>query len=49
MVAALETAAIAKLLAELSRRTALAGNNYFRSRAYLRGADSLVALAEPLD
>jgi len=48
-MAALETAAVAKLLVELSRRTALAGNNYFRSRAYLRAADSLAALAEPLD
>ena len=48
-MSALEPAAVAKLLVELSRRTVLAGNNYFRSRAYLRAADSLAALAEPLD
>jgi DNA polymerase (family 10) len=45
----LEASAVAKLLVELGLHTALAGNNYFRSRAYLRAADSLVALAEPLD
>jgi DNA polymerase (family 10) len=35
-------------LLELGRRTALAGNNYFQSRAYLRAADSPSALPEPL-
>ncbi|MGA8398615.1 MAG: helix-hairpin-helix domain-containing protein [Stellaceae bacterium] len=39
--------AVATLLVELGRRTALAGNNYFRARAYLRAADSLLALPEP--
>jgi DNA polymerase (family X) len=48
-VATLDTSAVAKLLVELGRHTALAGNNYFRSQAYLRAADSLAALAEPLD
>ena len=45
---ALEAPAVAALLIELGRRTALAGNNYFQSRAYLRAADSLQSLAEPL-
>jgi DNA polymerase (family 10) len=40
---------VAKLLAEYGRRTALAGGNPYRSRAYLRAAESLLALAEPLD
>jgi DNA polymerase (family X) len=31
------------------RRTALAGDNCFRAKAYLRAADSLSALVEPLD
>jgi DNA polymerase (family 10) len=33
----------------LGRRTALAGDNYFRAKAYLRAADMLSALVEPLD
>jgi DNA polymerase (family X) len=37
------------LLVELGRRTALAGDNYFRAKAYLRAADTLSALVEPLD
>jgi hypothetical protein len=37
------------LLVELGRRTALAGDNYFRAKAYLRAADMLSALVEPLD
>jgi DNA polymerase (family 10) len=40
---------VAKLLAEYGRRTALAGGNPYRSKAYLRAAESLLALAEPLD
>jgi DNA polymerase (family 10) len=40
---------VAKLLAEYGRRTALAGGNPYRSKAYLRAAESLAALAEPLD
>jgi DNA polymerase (family 10) len=31
------------------RRTALAGDNSFSAKAYLRAADSLAALVEPLD
>src|SRR5947209_9833061 len=48
-VASLEAAAVAKLLVELGRRTALAGDNYFRAKAYHRAADTLSALVEPLD
>src|SRR5690348_16869106 len=46
---ALDASAVARLLVELGRRTAVAGTDYFRSKAYLRAAESLAALAEPLD
>ncbi len=46
---ALGAAAVAALLVELGRRTALAGDNYFRAKAYRRAADTLSALVEPLD
>lgn len=36
------------MLVEYGRRAALAGNNPYRSRAYLRAAESLAAQAEPL-
>lgn len=39
---------VAKLLVEYGRRAALAGSNPYRSRAYLRAAESLVAQTEPL-
>src|SRR3954462_8890343 len=39
---------VAKLLVEYGRRAALAGNNPYRSRAYLRAAESLAAQTEPL-
>jgi DNA polymerase (family 10) len=48
-MAVLDGAAVAELLVELGRRTALAGDNYFRAKAYLRAADTLSALVEPLD
>ena len=48
-MAALEAPAVAALLVELGRRTALAGDNYFRAKAYQRAADTLSALVEPLD
>jgi DNA polymerase (family 10) len=48
-MAALDAAAVAALLIELGRRTALAGDNYFRAKAYQRAADTLSALVEPLD
>jgi histidinol phosphatase-like PHP family hydrolase len=40
---------IAKLLAEYGRRTALAGGNPYRAKAYLRAAQSLAVLPEALD
>ena len=40
-MAALDTTAVAALLVELGRRTALADDNYFRAKAYLRAADTL--------
>ena len=40
---------VAKLLREYSRRSALRGGNPYRARAYGRAADSLAALAEPLE
>jgi DNA polymerase (family 10) len=43
-----EAAEVAKLLSEFGRRTALAGGNPYRSRAYTRAAENLVAVAEPL-
>ena len=46
---ALDASAVAALLVELGRRTALAGDNYFRAKAYQRAADRLLALVEPLD
>jgi DNA polymerase (family 10) len=45
---ALDAPAVAALLVELGRRTALGGDNYFRAKAYQRAADSLSALVEPL-
>lgn len=48
-MAALDASAVAALLVELGRRTALAGDNYFRAKAYQRAADTLSALVEPLD
>ena len=48
-MAGLDAAAVAALLVELGRRTALAGDNYFRAKAYQRAADTLSALVEPLD
>ncbi|MBV8777138.1 MAG: DNA polymerase/3'-5' exonuclease PolX, partial [Alphaproteobacteria bacterium] len=44
----LNAAAVAPLLIELGRRIALAGGDYFRSRAYLRAAERIAALGEPL-
>ena len=41
---------VANLLREYAQRTALRGGNpYYRAKAYSRAADSLAALAEPLD
>jgi DNA polymerase (family X) len=40
---------VAKLLREYAHRTALRGGNPYRAKAYSRAADSLAALAVPLD
>lgn len=40
---------MAKLLREYAQGTALRGGNPYRAKAYSRAADSLAALAEPLD
>jgi DNA polymerase (family X) len=48
-MAPLDASEVAKLLAEYGRRTALAGGNPYRSKAYQRAAESLLTLAEPLE
>src|SRR5437764_221800 len=48
-MAKLDAAETARLLMELSQRSTLAGGNRYRARAYARAADSLLALASPLD
>jgi len=48
-VARLDAPAVAKLLLELGRRIALTKTNPFRARAYVRAAESLETLTEPLD
>ena len=40
---------VARLLLEYGRRTALAGGNPYRAKAYLRAAESLAAQTEPLE
>jgi DNA polymerase (family 10) len=40
---------VAVLLRELGQRTRLAGGNPYRARAYLTAAESLAALALPLE
>jgi DNA polymerase (family X) len=49
MMAALDAAAVAALLVELGRRTALVGENHYRAKAYLRAAETLSTMVEPLD
>ena len=44
-----DTQQVAKLLREYAQRTALRGGNPYRAKAYSRAADSLAALAQPLD
>jgi DNA polymerase (family 10) len=48
-MARLDASEVARLLTELSRRTALAGGNPYRARAYARAAESLSSLTSPLD
>lgn len=44
-----DTREVAALLREYAQRSALRGGNPYRTKAYSRAADSLVALAIPLD
>ncbi|MEI9412477.1 MULTISPECIES: PHP domain-containing protein [Mesorhizobium] len=44
-----DTRTVASLLREYGHRTALRGDNPYRTKAYLRAADSLAALSQPLD
>src|SRR5215211_7817750 len=44
-----ETPTVVSLLREYAQRTALRGGNPYRAKAYSRAADSLAALAIPLD
>jgi DNA polymerase (family X) len=48
-VASVDARTVASLLREYAQRTALRGGNPYRAKAYARAADSLVALAVPLD
>lgn len=45
----LDARSVASLLREYAQRTALRGGNPYRAKAYARAADSLAALAVPLD
>jgi len=45
----LDARGVANLLREYAQRTALRGGNPYRAKAYSRAADSLAALAVPLD
>lgn len=43
-----DTKSVARLLREYAQRTSLRGGNPYRAKAYLRAADSLFALSQPL-
>ena len=43
-----DTKTVARLLREYAQRTSLRGGNPYRSKAYLRAADTLSALSQPL-
>jgi DNA polymerase (family X) len=40
---------VARLLREYAQRSALRGDNFYRAKAYSRAAESVAALAAPLD
>ena len=44
-----DTQTVARLLREYAHRSSLRGGNPYRAKAYLKAADSLSALAQPLD
>ena len=46
---ALPAPEVALLLREFGQRTALRGGNPYRSKAYIRAAENLLALTEPLE
>jgi DNA polymerase (family 10) len=48
-MASLDASIVERLLREYGQRTALRGGNPYRAKAYARAADSLAALAVPLD
>jgi DNA polymerase (family 10) len=48
-MAKLDASEVAGLLAEYGRRSALRGGNPYQSKAYVRAAENLATLAEPLD
>lgn len=48
-LARLDASAVAGLLVELGQRIELSGDSPFKARAYYRAAESLVALAQPLE
>ena len=44
-----DTQTVARLLREYAHRSSLRGGNPYRAKAYFKAADSLSALAQPLD
>ena len=44
-----DTQTVARLLTEYAQRTSLRGGNPYRAKAYLKAAESLAALSQPLD
>src|SRR3954452_22389867 len=48
-MAKLDASQVAALLGEYGRRSALRGGNPYRSKAYIRAAENLAGLAEPLE
>ena len=44
-----DTQTVARLLMEYAHRTSLRGGNPYRAKAYLKAAESLGALSQPLD
>jgi DNA polymerase (family X) len=45
----LDVSSVAALLMEFAQRSALRGDNPFRTKAYARAADNLLTLTLPLD
>ncbi|WP_353031935.1 hypothetical protein [Mesorhizobium sp. M0968] len=48
-MAKIDPRTVASLLKEYAQRASLRGDNPYRTKAYLRAADSLTALSQPLD